>query len=400
MPPARLLQRSDARRYLFGQGLSFVGDTAMILALGIWAKELTGRTSAAGFVFVALAIPAVLAPAAGLLVDSVPRRELLIATNIAGAVVLTPLAFVHGSGDVWIVYLVAVLYGAVGALIGAGQSAFLKDLLPTHLLGDANAALATIEMSTRLVSPLLGAGMYAWVGGRATAAVDAVTFLVAAVVLGTIRSPIPLTARDRGSVRVEIWAGIRHIAHGSRALRQIVTVVSAAFLVVGFAETAVFALVDDGLHRGASFVGVLLSLQGVGAVVGGPTSGRIGLRVGYGRLCAGGMVLLGCSAALLAVGSLPAAMAGMVIGGVGLPWLTVGMATSFQRLTPSGLQGRVTAAANGVITATQLVSLAVGASLIGVLGYRVEFIAVAVGMIAGGVWLGLQREQQVPESGG
>ena len=104
----------DARLLLVGQGLSLFGDRAMYLVLGIWVKTLTGSNAQAGLVFFVLAIPGLIAPAFGLLVDRVRKRPLMIATDVAIAVVLGALFFVHDRSDVWIIYAVTFLYGAAG----------------------------------------------------------------------------------------------------------------------------------------------------------------------------------------------------------------------------------------------------------------------------------------------
>ena len=52
----------DARVYLAGQSLSLLGDTALWLALAVWAKDLTGSSSAAGLVIFSFAAPQLLAP--------------------------------------------------------------------------------------------------------------------------------------------------------------------------------------------------------------------------------------------------------------------------------------------------------------------------------------------------
>ena len=67
----------DARLLLVGQGLSLFGDRAMYIVLGVWVKSLTGSNAQAGLVFFVLAIPGVVAPAFGLLVDRVRKRPLM-----------------------------------------------------------------------------------------------------------------------------------------------------------------------------------------------------------------------------------------------------------------------------------------------------------------------------------
>src|SRR5947208_8854024 len=82
-PMRRLLAHRDTRLLLLGQSLSLLGDRAMFLALGIWVKTLTGSNAAAGMVFFVYIAPALAAPLAGLLVDRVRRRRLMIVTDLS-----------------------------------------------------------------------------------------------------------------------------------------------------------------------------------------------------------------------------------------------------------------------------------------------------------------------------
>ena len=75
----------------------------------------------------------------------------------------------------------------------------------------------------------------------------------------------------------------RHIAR-TRALRQIVVGVGLALLVVGFAETLIFTIIQQVLHRPPSFFGVLSSRQGVGAIAGGITAPLLLRRLGDAKL--------------------------------------------------------------------------------------------------------------------
>ena len=96
----RLLAHRDARLFLAGQSLSLLGDTALWLALGLWAKDLTGSSSAAGLVILAIVAPQLAAPLGGLLVDRVRRRTLLLVINPLTALALLPLLTVNDAGDV------------------------------------------------------------------------------------------------------------------------------------------------------------------------------------------------------------------------------------------------------------------------------------------------------------
>src|SRR5690242_14739100 len=105
-----------------------LGDSALWLAMGIWVKQLTGSSAAAGLTWLAFMAPALAGPAAGLLADRLPRRELLLAVNLASAAIVAPLLLVRGSGDVWLIYAVMFAYGISNALTGAAQPALLRTI--------------------------------------------------------------------------------------------------------------------------------------------------------------------------------------------------------------------------------------------------------------------------------
>src|SRR3989442_573929 len=153
-----LFRIRDARVFLIGSGLSMLGDSAMFLVLGIWAKDLTHSNAAAGLVFFVLVLPSLFAPFAGLVVDRVRKKPLLIGVNCVMAAAVLLLLFVHDRGDLWLIYAVAALYGAAGAILGSARSAFLIVMLPRELLGDANAVFSTTregsDCSLRSLAPV------------------------------------------------------------------------------------------------------------------------------------------------------------------------------------------------------------------------------------------------------
>jgi MFS family permease len=121
----------------------------------------------------------------------------------------------------------------------------------------------------------------------------------------------------------------------------------------------------------------------------------VGRRLGEGRLVGLGMLLAAVAALLELPPLLPSVAAGVVLFGVSIPWLVVGFTTLLQRLTPMDLQGRVYAAADTLVTTPQAVSIAVGAALIGVTGYRPLLTAMAVVITLAAGYL-LTRPEQRP----
>jgi Na+/melibiose symporter-like transporter len=364
----QLLRLRDARLLLAGETLSMFGDRAMLLVLGIWVKSLTGSSAAAGLVFFAFTLPTLAAPLGGLVVDRVRRRPLMIATDCVIGVVVLSLLFVHGPGQLWLIFAVAILYGAANVVFASAQSALLSVMLPTHLLGEANAALQTVREGLRLVAPLVGAALFVAVGGSSVAAIDA-----------------PPTPREHRLV-VEVTAGVRHV-WGTLALRQIVLASAVALLVIGFSETLIFSVVDRGLHLPPPFVGIFGAVQGVGAVAGGLTAPRALRALGDGRLVGAGLVLFAAAGILLTWPLVPVVGAGFLVGGAALSWALVGLGTAIQRRTPGGLQGRVYSAVDALTGTPQTVSIAVGAGLSIFLDYRILLAVLAAVMAGAGSYL-------------
>ena len=156
-----LLRRSDVRLLLTGQALSMFGDWMMIIVLGIWTKVITGSNGAAGLVFFMFALTGLVSPLGGLVVDRLPKRRLMVITHVVLAGVMCLLLFIHDRSDVWLIYLVTLLYGLGGDLFAAARGAMLKAMLPDELLGEANGALQSLREGMRLVAPLAGAAIYA-----------------------------------------------------------------------------------------------------------------------------------------------------------------------------------------------------------------------------------------------
>ncbi|MDQ1615738.1 MAG: hypothetical protein QOJ60_1677, partial [Actinomycetota bacterium] len=172
----RELMRSRDFRLLFaGQTLSMYGDTAMLIVLAMWAKTLTHSNGIAGSVFAALAIPSLIAPLAGVVIDRFRRRTVMIVTDLLSALVVLCLLFVHGRDQLWLIYVVAFLYGASLVTFQSARSALLTTMLPDEVLGEANGSLGTVREALRLVGPVSGAGLFALWGGHAVAALDAAT---------------------------------------------------------------------------------------------------------------------------------------------------------------------------------------------------------------------------------
>jgi MFS family permease len=364
------------RRMFAGYALSSFGDSALYLTLGIWAKTLTGSNSAAGGVFLALAIPSLCAPLAGHLADRVHRKPLLITTNVLTAMLVLALLAVGSRSQLWIIYLVAFGYGVSFSVQSGADAGLRKDMLRGEELASANAALSSMDQGIRVLSPLAGAAIFAAVGGRWVAVLDVATFAAAIAALAGIQvqesEPGPPGAFWR-----EVSAGVRHV-RAVPLLAQLALTGAIAFSVIGLEETIVFAVIGQGLHRSPAFFGVLTSVQGAGSIAAGVVAAMLLRKTGPARMAGIALACFAVGSLAQRTSSLPLVLAASVCDGLGVVWLSVGLRTAAQVHTPPRLQGRVGAALSLFLTGPQTVSIAVGAALISVVSYRLMLLLMAV----------------------
>ncbi|MGI8578312.1 MAG: MFS transporter [Nocardioidaceae bacterium] len=368
-------------RLYAGLSASMFGDSLMLIVLSMWVKSLTDSNAKAGLTFFWMVVPALFAPLYGMFVDRVKRRPLLIWGNLVSALIVLPLLLVHDAGDVWLIYVVAFCYGISFVVIPAGLNGLLKELMPEHLLVDANASLSTTKEGFRLIGPLAGAGLFAAFGGGSVAIIDAVSFVVAAVMILTIKLREDEPARTEQHWWGEMTAGVRHLG-ADPILRHTLVAIGLVILVVGFTESSIYAIIDF-FDKPVEFVGVIVTVQGVGAIAGGLTASRWVRRIGEPGTIATSLVIMAAGMALIAGSQwLWLMLAATVLFGYSLPLLIIAFNTLIQVRTPGPLMGRVSAAVEVVMGTPQALSIAVGALLVTLLDYHWIFAIMTVATVA------------------
>lgn len=394
-----VLRRPDFRLLFAGLVASMTAESILLLALAIWVKDLTGSDGMAGATIFAVVAPMVLAPVVGWVVDRFRRRAFFVTANLATALLLVPLFAVRDGDDVWLIYLVGGFYGLSYIALAAALNGLIKEIVPDAALPQANGALQTVKQGLRLVGPLAGAALYAGFGGGALAAVGMAGFVLAAAAVALLR--LGEAAPAPGDMRwfAEVSAGVRHII-GEPALRRAAFGSALTLLVLGFSESLIFAYVDQGLGRDPAFVGVLVTVQGVGGLAGGLLSAAIVRRAGEIAALGLGVALFAPACLALVLPGLAVGFAAMATAGFGLPLVIVGLNTLVQRRTPGVLLGRVSAASEALISGPQAVSIGIGALLVGMLDYRLLFVAMGAGTAAVATYLWVGRRLSPPAQPG
>lgn len=372
-------QSTAFRRLAVAWVFTNLADSALYLMVAVWVKELTGSDVAAGLVFATLGLPSALSPFLGQLADRVSRRRLLMGANLGVAGAVSILFLVDSTWWLWLIYLVVFVYGVVGYLTAAAQSGLIRDLLPDEHLASANGLLSTIDQTLRLLSPLVGTGLYVLAGPHAVVGLTVAAFLIAAGLLAAIRvqESEPESASDRGKYWAEFTAGFRHLRR-TPPLGRLTLLIGIGFAATGLVNVSAFPIMEQGLGVPASTLGLLVSVQGIGAVVGGLSAAAVNRRWGETRVFTLGMTVLGLGVVPLMGSSLVAVLIGLAALGFGVTWTIVAFVTLRQRLTPPRLQGRASAATNMSINLPQTVLTLLGATLLAVIDYRILVLATAI----------------------
>jgi MFS family permease len=390
----RAFRQPGFPRLYAGLTASMFGDSVMLLTFSMWVKTITGSNAMAGLTFFFMVLPALFAPLLGIWIDRVKRHPLLVWGHVASGIAILPLTLVRGEGQVWIIWCVAAVYGVSFIVLPAALSGLLKELVPDEMLVDANASLQTTKESFRLFGPLLGALLFTWLGGWAVALLDSASFFAAAAVIATLKVREDAPVREETHFWVQLTAGLRHLA-GEPVLKHVLIGFGLCILVLGFTESAIYALLD-GFDKPATYVSVIVSVQGVGAVAGGLSCSAVVKRIGEVGACVVGLVLLVVGILVMAVThSFVVVCLSAAVFGASLPPITIAFMTLVQRRTPQPIMGRVSTAVEIVMATPQAISLAVGSLLVALLSYRTIFVVMAVVTAAAAAYIALLLRAQI-----
>ncbi|MFE0591788.1 MFS transporter [Micromonospora echinospora] len=368
--------RRNAALFVTISMLSGFGSSAMALVSGIWILDLTRSTGLAALAGLCVYAPVIAGPWLGGLLDRAPRRPLMIAVNLALAAVLLSLLAVRGPAQTWLIFVVSGAYGLSYVLIDAGETALLPAALSSAELGDVNGWRSSAQEGMKLVAPLAGAGLYAWHGGHAVAVLSAVMPVLVAVLYAAVRlrqPPPDASAPQRPGLR----AGLA-VLLARRTTRGTVVLAAVAIAMSGFTTAANYAIVTTELGLPTTFLGVLLSTQGAGSVVGGLVVGRLLARWNPVTVGVAGTTLFALSCLVRCLPWWPGTVVASVVAGVGLPWALVAAVTAVQTRTPTAMLGRVAGTANTAMFGPVALAIPLGSAAVDLGGRPPLVVAAAI----------------------
>jgi len=278
----------------------------------------------------------------GAIADRVPRRTLIIASDVLGGCVVGIVALLSATGQLRIehVYVAAVALGAADAFLRPAYTAIIADLVPADVLRAGNAARLLGRSLARIAGPTVG-GLAVAFGGPALAfGINALTFVFSFATL-MLATPVRRILASTTSLIRDIREGFGYVF----SVRWIWTTITYFMLVnvayVGQSGVMTPLLVRDVLSGNAETFGVLISAYGVGTIVASVVVAQLTIRRPGRLLFAFELLAAICVLAIGLVPILAAVVVFMALTGVGLASSTVIWEAMLQRHVPENLLGRV-----------------------------------------------------------
>ena len=379
-------------RFWLGQSISMVGSSVSDFAIPLVAViTLEATPGQLGVMRAVGAAPGILLGLfAGVWVDRVSRKRLLITTELIAAALVASVPLAHAFGSLSLTHLgaVALCFGILGPFWWPAWNAFLPSVVEPGLLFDANSKLVFSWSATGVIGPGLGGILVQAVGAPLSLLFDAGSFVVSSAVLATVR---PRRAErtgtdDEGKMLGRIREGLR--ATFLDPLQRAVTIPRAIldfFDAFSLSVVVIYVIREVGLSPG--LMGLAFSLSAIGFVVGSAIAPRFERRFGVGGAILWGLALVGISPYTMVAANraLPDwmnvlffAMPGL-IGGFGGVVQHIGLQALRQSITPERLLGRVYASAGQLGDVMWLVGALTGGFIGEIVGLRPAVIVLALG---------------------
>lgn len=413
---ASVFRNPRLRRMQLALAGSLVGDWAYATAVAVFAYGVGGAKAVGLYYTVRLALIAIASPMLAIAADRWPRRSVMVVSDVLRFVLVAlAAACLYLDTDPWPVFVLAGMASLAGAAFRPAQNAWMPKLAdsPEELMA-SNGTSSTIESLSFFIGPSLGALLITATDVPTVFLLNAVTFLVSALLVfgihereGQPAALISVAASgdeeddEPSGFFGQLVGGFGAVAH-DRDVLMVGVLLCVQTIVAGASAVFMIVMAVDILETGSEGVGYIDSMFGVGAILGGVFAiGRARKR----RLCWDLLVgVMLWSLPLLLVWLWPSwvtVFAAAIVMGFGNPLVDVNFATLIQRITPDELLGRVFGTLEGACIGTMALGSLMMPFLIDAVGFRTSMLILGLGVAALAVpWipaaLALDRRLGVP----
>jgi MFS family permease len=369
--------------------ISSLGDWLLITALPFYIYGRTGSAFATGALYIAETLPILFfSTLAGVLVDRWNRRHVLLFSHILSAALLLFLLPAQSPTNLWLVYIVACAESILAQFTFSASSALVPHLVTNNQLTAANAANSFSQEIARLLGPALGGLLLGFFGFASVILIDSFSFCCCTLLIWFIALPIQkmhvhptlitsslaeIHTAKRSNIPNEWRKGLL-LLREKRFIAALFLVANISMLGEGFGRVIFVPFLRNIIHLNALEFGWVVTIQGVGGVIGALCHDRLRKSIPTTLLIAVSGLLLGIFNLMIVL--FPSFSLLLMIyfcGGGPVVFFFIGIVTLLQQSTPDSYRGRIFGLYSTLNTVLLLISMLFASTFATLLGARFIF---------------------------
>ena len=376
---------------------------AAVLVLDASAFQVAALGTVEFLPFILFTLPA------GVWVDRLPRRPILIAGDLGRAALLAtiPVAYLMDVLTLGQLYVVGFLAGVCTVFFDVAYQSYLPALVERDYIIEGNSKLEISRSSAQIGGPGFGGVLVQIFTAPYAILVDAASFLGSGIFILQIQKqePRPEPARDEKGEKPSLWTelkeGLRFVLGNPNLRAQAgCTATSNFFSQFTFAIIIVFLVRELGLSPGV--IGLVFSLGSVGALLAAFTSTRISQRFGIGPTSIAMGLLWGPATLLVALapegnGAIPFLVVAQLALGFAIVVYNIVQVSYRQAICPPRLQGRMNSVMRFIVWGTIPIGSLLGGALATWIGLRETMVIGAIGSGVSFLWILLSPQRRLRE---
>lgn len=358
---------NNIRKYhliLFGFGFSYLGNWVHLVALNLLVWHLTESPAAMASVFIVGPIARILTSFfAGSIIDRSNKQRLMIYSDIIRGALIMLLPFMP---SIWLIYSVLFLSNVASSFFGPSSTYYISKYIPDKDKQSFNAILGMFSSGSFLIGPALAGVIIAISNVSVAIWFNALTFFVCALAIYKLpevedhqemyRQPI------NWKMLKEDYRIIYSFIKEERAFAKVFLYFQGALMIAFALDSQEATFIKQDLQASDSLYGVIVSLAGIGAIIGGALATRYGKKFSTRQYIVYGLVLtMVCYTLFYASPNVTMAIISFILLGICMSFCNAGYSTFYQLSVPTDIMGRFGSVSTMVINALQIVfTLALG----------------------------------------
>ena len=395
----KLRNHSNYVRFWLASTSSYFGAFLFSLALQVLVVvHLHGTAVDVGWLNASRWLPyVVLGLAAGVIIDRLHRKVVLVVTDISRSILLT-LIFLTAIFDVlsigWLM-VIMILFGVMSIFNDAAYQSLVPEIVPRKLLTRANARLEQSAAVAETGGPVLSGALVSLITAPFTILINAFTYLISGVLMSTINHK-PVENKTSKPFKGQVSEGLRWV-YNHQYLKTLALNTHVWFFFHSMTITVIVTFVLIELQYSSFVLGFIIAALGLGALIGTSLSSKVGEKWGVGRTMTLARALYFPAIILIALtpatqqDELQFSALAVIITGQLLYGFAMGLEGPVemgyrQSITPMHLQGRMNATMRSINRSMVVIGAPISGAIADFIGFREALWIAGIGLAIVAIW--------------